>query len=86
MGVQAAQPKETLDVFGGHTTIANFRRGFLFIDNYEWVSRYHDPRVRIRDPPSSTKYLYTLEPIRKTRILEEEDEDPVVLIKQRCYG
>lgn len=86
MGIQAAQPKETLDVFGGHSTITQFRRGFLFIDNYEWVTRLYDPCVPMQEPLTCKKYIHTFEPVRKTRILEEEDEDPIVLIKQRVYG
>lgn len=85
VGVKAAGNKETLKAFGGHLTIAQFRRGFLHISSYDWITRYYSPRELIRVPPVQQKYLYTLEPRRRTIILEQEEEDPVVLIKQRCF-
>lgn len=46
----------------------------------------YDPCVPMQEPLTCKKYIHTFEPVRKTRILEEEDEDPIVLIKQRVYG
>jgi hypothetical protein len=33
------------------------------------------------------KYLYTMQPIRKVKLLDcdNEDEDPIVMIKRRVY-
>lgn len=86
MGIQAARNKETIQAFGGELTISQFRRGFLTIDNYDWVTRYYSPRAPISKPPVASQYLYTLQPIRKTKTLDDEEEDPVILIKQRCFG
>jgi hypothetical protein len=85
VGVEAAKDKETLEAFGGRLTIGQFRRGFLCIESYDWISRYYSPRELLRVPPVAKKYLYTLQPLRRVVVLEEEDEDPVVLIKQRCF-
>lgn len=84
-GVLPAPPKETLQAFGGSATIDQFRRGSLTIDSYEWVTRYYSPSELTRDPAVKREYLYTLKPIRRARIIEDEDEDPVVLIKRRVY-
>ena len=86
-GVVPAPPKEGLQAFGGNQTISEFRKGFLTIDSYEWVSRYYNPRELTRDPPIRKGYLYTLKPLRRVRVLDadEEEEDPVVLIKRRVY-
>lgn len=85
MGIEAAKDKETLKAFGGDLSLGEFRRGFLCIDSYTWVTRYYSPRELLRTPPVPKKYLYTLQPVRRVIVLEQEDEDPVVLIKQRCY-
>ena len=86
MGVRPAADKTALKAFGGNLTVAQFRRGFLRIDKYEWIARFYNPRELMRVPPVNKKYLYTLEPVRKTVVLDDDDEDPVVLIKQRCFG
>jgi hypothetical protein len=86
MGVKAARDKTSLKAFGGDLTIAQFRRGFLCIDTYDWILAYYSPRDPFKQPLVQSKYLYTLEPVRKTLVVDEEDEDPVVLIKQRVYG
>lgn len=40
----------------------------------------------MKEPPIDPRYLYTLAPLRRVKVLEsEEDEDPIVLIKQRVY-
>jgi hypothetical protein len=86
-GVLQAYNKETLQAFGGSTTIDQFRRGFLTIESYEWITRFYEPRELLRDPPVKKEYLYTLKPLRRMKFLEaeEEDEDPVVLIQRRVF-
>lgn len=86
-GVVPAGPKESLRAFGGDKTIENFRRGALTIDDYAWVTRYYSPRELTKDARVRGSYLYTLEPLKRVKVLDvdEEGEDPVVLIKRRVY-
>jgi len=85
-GVEAAPPKETLQAFGGVTSIDTFRLRNLTIDSYSWVTRFYSPRDLKHPPPKAKqKYFYTLEPIRKTIVLHEEEEDPIVLIQKRVF-
>ena len=86
-GVVPAAPKETLRAFGGHHQIGQFRRGFLTIDSYHWVTRAYRPRELNHVPPNADKrYFYTLQPLRKTVVLDPDDEDdPVVFIKRRVF-
>lgn len=82
-GILPAPPKTALQAFGGSTTIAEFRRGNLVIEKYEWVQRFYSPRELTG---AKCGYLYTLKPLRRVRVVDaEEDEDPVVLIKRRVY-
>jgi hypothetical protein len=84
--VVPAPPKEELQAFGGRSTIAEFRRGALTIDRYEWVTDFYNPRELMDETRIKKEYLYTLQPLRRVRVIDcEEDEDPVVLIKRRVY-
>lgn len=84
-GITPAGPKEDLQAFGGTRSIQAYRRGFLTIDSYDWISRFYNPR-ELADDNVPRHWLYTLDPI-ETRgmkvIPTEEDEDPIVLIKRR---
>lgn len=85
-GVLQADDKETLEAFGGSTTIAEFRRDFLTIDSYEWVTRSYSPGERSPLVPMDRSYLFTLKPLRRVKVIDsEEDEDPIVLIKRRVF-
>jgi hypothetical protein len=87
-GVLPAQDKETLEAFGGHLSISQFRRQSLTIDSYEWITRIYRPRELMRgERDIDPKYLYTMQPIRKVKLLDcdNEDEDPIVMIKRRVY-
>lgn len=86
-GVLPAPPKETLQAFGGHLSIHQFRREFLTINSYQWVTRVYRPREPSRVPQAVDKrYFYTLQPVRKTIVLDDDDEsDPVVFIKRRVF-
>lgn len=68
-------------------TIADFRSGSLTIDSYSWVTRCYNPReLSTISPMLNPRYLYTMEPIRRTITLhDEEDDDPIVLIKRRVF-
>jgi hypothetical protein len=80
-GVVPAPPKETLQAFGGPTSIAEFRRGAMVIESYAWIPGELHP-----DPLLKREYLYTMKPLRRTKTIEvEDDEDPIVLIKRRCF-
>lgn len=58
----------------------------MTIDSYSWVTRYYSPVEKCAVPLVKREYLYTLKPLRRTKLLDsEEDEDPVVLIKRRVY-
>jgi hypothetical protein len=81
-----APDKESLQAFGGSSTIDEFRRGALTIDNYAWITRFYSPEELTPPTPVKREYLYTLKPLRRVKVLDcEEDEDPVVLIKRRVY-
>lgn len=81
-GVIPAPEKEILQAFGGSSTISQFRRGFLIITDY---SRIGKPRGLCDGRKLDPKYLYTMQPLRRTKVIETEDEDPVVLIKRRAW-
>lgn len=83
-GVVPAPPKEELQNFGGAKSITEFRKGFLTIDSYDWITRFYNPRELCSEKVPS-KYLYTLQPMRRVKLLDDEEEDPVVLIKRRVY-
>jgi hypothetical protein len=85
--VVSSPPKEELKAFGGTKDISEFRRGFLTIESYEWVQLFYSPRELVReDERIPRQYLYTLAPLRRTKLLEQEDEDdPVIYIKRRVY-
>lgn len=59
----------------------------MTIEHYDWVTRYYSTRELTKDAPVKRAYLYTLKPLKRVKILdpEEEEEDPVVLIKRRVY-
>ena len=82
-GLLAARPKETLQAFGGHLTIQQYRQDFSTIESYAWITRFYSPGDPIKTPPINPRYLYTLDPIRKTIVYQEEDDDPVVFIQSR---
>lgn len=86
-GVVPAPPKETLQDYGGHQSVAEFRRGFLTIDSYTWLERFFDPgRPALVPRGVDRSYLFTTKPLRRVKVLDvEEDEDPIVLIKRRVY-
>ena len=84
-GIVPAPEKETLTTFGGSSTILQFRRGFLVITDYSRVERMWRPRVLCSGHKLDPRYLYTLEPLRRTKLIETEEEDPVVLIKRRVW-
>lgn len=84
-GVVPAPPKEELQDFGGTKSIKEFRRGALTIDSYDWITRYYSPRELCDNKGIKPQYLYTLQPLRRVKLLDEQDEDPVVLIKRRVY-
>ena len=85
-GVPTAPPKETLQAFGGHTSIDDFRSHNLTIESYSWVTRFYSPRDLTRTPRNTDrKYFYTLQPIRKTIVLADVEDDPIVLIKRRVF-
>lgn len=87
-GVLPAQDKETLEAFGGHLSITQFRRKSLTIDSYEWITRIYRPRELMKEVSHvDPKYLYTMQPIRKVKLLDcdNEDDDPIVMIKRRVY-
>jgi hypothetical protein len=53
----------------------------MVIESYGWIPGELHP-----DPLLKREYLYTMKPLRRTKTLEiEEEEDPVVLIKRRCF-
>lgn len=84
-GVVPAPPKETLQAFGGNTTITQFRRGAMTIPDFSRIERLYRPRVLCSGTRINPRYLYTFEPRRRVQLLEVEDEDPVVLIRRRVW-
>lgn len=84
-GIIPAPSKETLKAFGGKATITEFRDGCLTIDSYDWITRSYKPRAKIKETLVKPQYLYTLQPLRRVQLLEEQEEDPIVLIQRRCY-
>ena len=57
----------------------------MTIEKYEWVERVWKPRVLCSGLKINPRYLYTFEPRRRVQLLEEEEVDPVVLIKRRVW-
>lgn len=84
-GVVPAPDKEELLAFGGTKSIHEFRAGALTIDSYDWITRFYSPRELCPEKGVKPQYLYTMQPMRRVKLLEDEVEDPVVLIKRRVY-
>lgn len=83
-GVVPAPDKESLQAFGGPLSIREFRKRALTIESYDWVSRFYSPREQV--PEGRVPYLYTLQPVRRVKLVDVEcDEDPVVFIKRRVF-
>lgn len=84
-GITPAPPKETLQAFGGSATITEFRRHSMTIRSYASVQRIWKPRELMNGTKINPRYLYTLEPLRRTQLIESEEEDPVALIQRRVW-
>lgn len=54
----------------------------MTIESYDWVK---NPRDLASEGKIKPQYLYTMLPLRRVKLLEEEEEDPVVLIKRRVF-
>lgn len=86
-------PKENLQMFGGHMTIYDYRKGFMTIDDINWVTRCFTLTKQFKDKMGCfgrlRQYLYDFVPIEPTnhdtRIEKERKsneylEEPEVMI------
>ena len=84
-GITPAAPKETLQAFGGTTTITQFRRGAMIIEKYEYIERLWRPRELLSERGIDPQFLYTFKPLRRVQLLDCDEEDPVGLIQRRVW-
>jgi hypothetical protein len=57
----------------------------MIIEKYEYVQQLWKPRELLNARRVDPQYVYTLKPLRRVRLLQEEEEDPVALIQRRVW-
>lgn len=69
--VVCAKPKETLTLFGGKTSLTDYRKDFLMITNYQWVLRYFNDKTNI----ASTFQSLISNPLQRVWVYYNFDDD-----------
>lgn len=57
----------------------------MTIDKYEYIQKLWEPRKLMTMARVDPQYIYTLKPLRRVQVMEDEEEDCVALIQRRCW-